>query len=296
MQHDYCTACVAQNYKFDGKERDPESGLDNFGARYDNSSLGRFMTPDWAAKPTTVPYATFGDPQSLNLYSFVENGPVNRADADGHDTDCTKNRSDRGCSSGASSANNGESSAEKESKARDKTDQVKDAAQAKNTPPAPPPPGVDQKAWNESLDQYHPAGGGGLTTSQIGDVAYQETRPMSPSSKQNDSLTDAHERIADVYLNGNHTMAGGTSQTLSPQETAARQDSHQAARNAVQDRALGNDLTRGATHYNQSSQYHSDPQGRGALCPNGCNIRTSSGPFTNSNPTSPVMHWINIYD
>src|SRR5271170_7974337 len=27
-------------------------GLDNFGARYDSSSLGRFMTADWAARPT----------------------------------------------------------------------------------------------------------------------------------------------------------------------------------------------------------------------------------------------------
>jgi RHS repeat-associated protein len=83
VEHDYCPN-VAQNYKFDGKERDPESGLDNFGARYDASSLGRFMTPDWAAKPSTVPYAKFGDPQTLNLYAFVENGPVNRIDADGH--------------------------------------------------------------------------------------------------------------------------------------------------------------------------------------------------------------------
>ena len=31
---------------FTGKERDIESGLDNFGARYDSSSLGRFMSPD----------------------------------------------------------------------------------------------------------------------------------------------------------------------------------------------------------------------------------------------------------
>src|SRR6266852_2146635 len=28
-----------------------ESGLDNFGARYYSSSLGRFVTPDWAARP-----------------------------------------------------------------------------------------------------------------------------------------------------------------------------------------------------------------------------------------------------
>jgi soluble lytic murein transglycosylase-like protein len=42
------------------------------------------MTPDWDAKPTSVPYASFGDPQTLNLYSYVENGPLNRVDADGH--------------------------------------------------------------------------------------------------------------------------------------------------------------------------------------------------------------------
>ncbi len=74
-----------QNYKFTGKERDTESTLDNFGARYYTSNLGRFMTPDWAARPTAVPYAVFGDPQSLNLYGYVRNDPVSRADADGHD-------------------------------------------------------------------------------------------------------------------------------------------------------------------------------------------------------------------
>ena len=32
--------------KFTGKERDSESGLDNFGAGYNSSSLGRFMSPE----------------------------------------------------------------------------------------------------------------------------------------------------------------------------------------------------------------------------------------------------------
>jgi RHS repeat-associated protein len=72
------------HYKFTGKERDAESNLDNFGARFYTSNIGRFMTPDWSAKATAVPYAVFGDPQTLNLYSYVENRPVNRADADGH--------------------------------------------------------------------------------------------------------------------------------------------------------------------------------------------------------------------
>ena len=41
------------------------------------------MTSDWAAKATAVPYADFGDPQTLNLYGYVRNNPLFRADADG---------------------------------------------------------------------------------------------------------------------------------------------------------------------------------------------------------------------
>jgi hypothetical protein len=44
------------------------------------------MTPDWAAKATAVPYAKFGDPQTLNLYSYVQNSPLARFDDDGHAT------------------------------------------------------------------------------------------------------------------------------------------------------------------------------------------------------------------
>jgi RHS repeat-associated protein len=72
------------HYKFTGKERDAESGLDDFGARYYSNVMGRFMSPDWAAKPTTVPYSELDDPQSLNLYSYVRNSPIIRLDADGH--------------------------------------------------------------------------------------------------------------------------------------------------------------------------------------------------------------------
>ncbi|HET6844915.1 MAG TPA: RHS repeat-associated core domain-containing protein [Candidatus Angelobacter sp.] len=75
----------SNHYKFTGKERDSETGLDYFGARYYGNSLGRFITPDWAAKATAVPYADFADPQSLNLYTYVRNIPTTRLDADGHD-------------------------------------------------------------------------------------------------------------------------------------------------------------------------------------------------------------------
>jgi RHS repeat-associated protein len=78
------TSTSGNNYKFTGKERDTESGLDYFAARYYSSQFGRFMTPDWADTPTTVPYADFGNPQSLNLYTYVGNNPITRFDVDGH--------------------------------------------------------------------------------------------------------------------------------------------------------------------------------------------------------------------
>ena len=71
-------------FKFTGKERDTESGLDYFGARYYASSMGRWMSPDWASKPEAVPYSSLDNPQSLNLYGYVGNNPLSRADADGH--------------------------------------------------------------------------------------------------------------------------------------------------------------------------------------------------------------------
>ncbi len=74
----------SNHYKFTGKERDTESGLDNFGARYYSSTQGRFMSPDWAAKPEAVPYSDLENPQSLNLYSYVGNNPLSVTDPDGH--------------------------------------------------------------------------------------------------------------------------------------------------------------------------------------------------------------------
>jgi RHS repeat-associated protein len=73
------------HYKFTGKERDAESGLDNFGARYDASSMGRFMTPD------SPSYSNHRNPQSWNLYAYALNNPVTFKDADGHKIECTNN-------------------------------------------------------------------------------------------------------------------------------------------------------------------------------------------------------------
>ena len=71
-------------YKFTGKERDVETGLDNFEARYYSSQFGRFQSADWSAIPVPVPYADLGNPQTLNLYAYVKNNPLNLTDPTGH--------------------------------------------------------------------------------------------------------------------------------------------------------------------------------------------------------------------
>jgi len=64
---------------FTGKERDAESGLDNFGARYYGSSMGRFISAD----PFTVTPGRVVDPQQLNLYAYVRNNPLKHIDPTG---------------------------------------------------------------------------------------------------------------------------------------------------------------------------------------------------------------------
>ncbi len=69
---------------FTDKLRDQETNNDYFGARYYNSSMGRFLSPDWSDRPAPVPYADPRNPQSLNLYGYVGNNPLSKEDKDGH--------------------------------------------------------------------------------------------------------------------------------------------------------------------------------------------------------------------
>jgi RHS repeat-associated protein len=75
----------SNHYKFTGKERDTETGLDYFGARHYSNGLGRWVSADWSPTPIPVPYADIHDPQTLNLYQFVGGNPASKADPDGHE-------------------------------------------------------------------------------------------------------------------------------------------------------------------------------------------------------------------
>jgi RHS repeat-associated protein len=79
----YTNTC-SQNYKFEGKERDTETGNDDFGARYYSNRFGRWLSADWSAVPVPIPYANLSNPQTLNLYAMVADDPESFADLDGH--------------------------------------------------------------------------------------------------------------------------------------------------------------------------------------------------------------------
>jgi len=64
--------------RYTGKERDTESGLDYFGARYYGSNMGRFMSPD--------PFLNSGrpsNPQTWNRYTYGLNNPLRNTDPTG---------------------------------------------------------------------------------------------------------------------------------------------------------------------------------------------------------------------
>jgi RHS repeat-associated protein len=84
-QHIFVNTCP-QNYKFTGKERDPDTNsTDYFGARWYQGAMARFYSPDWSDDPEPVPYAKLDNPQSLNLYAYALDNPTTLRDEDGHD-------------------------------------------------------------------------------------------------------------------------------------------------------------------------------------------------------------------
>ena len=67
--------------RYTGKERDTESGLDDFGPRYYGSSMGRFLSPD----PDTGTLIHIMNPQRWNMYAYALNNPLTMTDPTGKD-------------------------------------------------------------------------------------------------------------------------------------------------------------------------------------------------------------------
>jgi RHS repeat-associated protein len=70
------TSDFHNDYTYTGKERDEDTDLLYYEARYYNSNIGRFISLDpWSGDIT--------DPQSLNKYAYVRNNPLKYVDPDG---------------------------------------------------------------------------------------------------------------------------------------------------------------------------------------------------------------------
>jgi RHS repeat-associated protein len=82
--HDYgpfgieATASASDPRLFAGKERDPETGFDYFGARYYASQTGRFTSPDPLGGHLL-------NPQTFNRYAYAGNNPLRFTDPTGLD-------------------------------------------------------------------------------------------------------------------------------------------------------------------------------------------------------------------
>ena len=87
-RHEHRLRQIEESYKFTQKERDRESGLHYFEARYLAGTLSRFVTAD----PKYINPDTFlgqalasflSDPQKINVYAYVGNNPLKYTDPTG---------------------------------------------------------------------------------------------------------------------------------------------------------------------------------------------------------------------
>jgi RHS repeat-associated protein len=176
------------SYKFTGKERDSESGLDNFGARYNSSSMGRFMTPD--------PLLNSGrpwEPQSWNRYAYARNNPLNIIDPTGLYDLASNCREDKKCRQHADDLKNGLKNLQ------NKLKNVKDPQQKARLEAALNAIGTegDKNGVNVSFGATK-GGGAGETTPVSDPQTYKETYnvtldPSKLNSQDEYAMAGAHE-------------------------------------------------------------------------------------------------------
>ena len=211
---------------FTGKERDTETGNDYFGARYYNSTAGRWLSPDWIAFPDTVPYANYSNPQTLNLYAYTLNNPLGLVDMDGHD----------GCYAEGMPADCGVLSSLVLAEAA-----VQDESDADNL--------VDALIGYNERDQLAKE----KAKERIGNIIYNETGGLRPETEEgsgsSQDMHNARVAIADVIDNRERAGAGGgvASDQVGANErnTSQYEDSQSAASEA----ANSSDVTGGSEHF-----------------------------------------------
>ncbi len=206
------------------------------------------------------PYAKLDDPQSLNLYAYVRNNPLIRVDADGH---CDSLKSCWNVLIG-------------------KTETI--------NLPKPAPPGVDRKAWVQSMKDYRPVKGG-ETVGQIAGRVNNETNGMKDKPGENTPLHHAKEEIAAQRMNAEEHYGAKVQQgagMMDPKMSGAGyEDALNATVEAAEARNIGQDPTNGAYQYNMRTD--SQALNDGSFW--GANPHTSAGPYNSPS----VYDWIFTY-
>jgi RHS repeat-associated protein len=250
----YISTCP-QNYKFEGKERDTETGNDDFGARNYSWRFGRWLSADWSSVPVPVPYANLLNPQTLNLYSMVSDDPESFADLDGHEnTTPAWERSDGEINQCTGSGGPDDCSAQK---------------------PQPPNPQAQKK-------HHHPHKR--KSQKQVAGTIYNETSSLRPSAKNGQgSAQDLHSarvgiaQVLEVNRSKEKVAPSTVNDNLNNRDAAAAWKDSLAAASEATTSANG---TNGATHFYLNAGQENKPswytQGE---------IEESFGPFTVANDT-----------
>lgn len=157
-------------------------------------------------------------------------------------------------------------------------------------PPAPRPPSVDQKAWNESIDQYHPGRGNETTATMAGRI-YNETHVMKDSPQENEPLSAAQQKMAHSRINAIRKFGRKVQGLASMMEPLMQGPGYESTleqtRKSVEDHLMGNDPTAGAFFYNMRTPEEVARNGPFQ----GETVHTVSGPYESKT----INKYINTY-
>jgi len=234
-----------------GKERDTESGLDYFGARYYSNGLSRFTSPDL---PLIDQHP--GDPQSWNLYTYVRNNPLRFTDPTGNSL--------QGCENVAicqemegNGTNNAPGTVSEAANQTPDPDELEEQAERGQAQPwdlaaGPPPPGVPPFGFDNAHINK-------LTVTQVAGVVFNENRDVQPGESTPEQLQDAKTAQAHAVIDADHKYGKkreqitGTAPWKVPKKLKGStqfQQALNAARKAYQDDNIGINPIGGRVYFN----------------------------------------------
>jgi RHS repeat-associated protein len=201
----YTNTCTQNNYKFEGKERDGETGNDDFGARYYSNRFGRWLSADWSSVPVPVPYANLSNPQTLNLYAMVSDDPESYADLDGHEQQQSQGGAEGQCGGGTGNTSGN-------SCAKQPAQQQPSQAQAQKPQTPAPDPNTVVAAIHRFGDYLAALGAVGNAAASVKDATVvtkaRQVGNIQTDDKGNSSVVPVPALAATVTVTVNGAHAG----------------------------------------------------------------------------------------